>query len=135
MRFHKNRRFLFIITISLLIYLYSRSSGQTDKITNKQNEKRSLKKIECYRHIDIGNSTSLPKHAECTQKDWVRITDDGTLQYNEEILKQLNIQIENCTYSTVSWFENDFNYKETDPIKISNNQKLDSNSEGCFYGL
>lgn len=112
---------IILIIASLLIY------------KNSQNKPHLVKKTNSHRQIKFTKSSlNLPKHAECKQKDWVLVTNDGILLHNEEVLNQLKIEIRNCTYSAVTWLIDDFNYKEGNPEQIANNQKLDSNAELFF---
>lgn len=133
------RGFLLCINIIIILFLTYNLPKRSSKNLPLQsiNIPESIvkfdKKSECYRHIEIGNSSAnLPKHPACPHKDWVLINSDGTLLYNEKVLNQLQIEIESCTYSAITWFKDDFHYKKEDAKPISNNQKIDLNTEFFF---
>ncbi|CAF0882063.1 unnamed protein product [Brachionus calyciflorus] len=103
---------------------------------NKKREHRHVPKREqfisdnCLSAFDLNNSSINKKpwkeHSTCSD-DWVKINEDGTLFFKNEF------NIDSCSYATVEWGSNDFNFKISKFNQISNNSKLDTSKD--FFHL
>ena len=91
---------------------------------------------KCYSAFDL-NLTNIGRlskslrnsHPDCTDSDWVSITNDGHLIYNFKYLNASNILIDFCEYQTVKWKTDDFGYVLESAIRVSNGSQLDLNKE------
>ena len=67
-------------------------------------------------------------------EDWVTIVYDKVAQahrflYNDKYLNANNLVIEECEYATISWKNNDFEYKQSDAEEFFNGSLVDSQKE------
>lgn len=78
------------------------------------------------------SGSSFGQHPKCSDDDWVTITRQGMLLYNEEYLRRKNIEIKKCEYQTVKWQTDDFNY-ETNTLQLVENGTFLDLSEEFFH--
>lgn len=87
--------------------------------------------IEKYKNEDDKSKNNNKKnlHETCTDDDWILIDKNGLITYNYDYLNKNNIIIKECSYQTIEWYKDDFNYKISDSIRIKNGSIININKD------
>jgi hypothetical protein len=65
------------------------------------------------------------KHEQCKEDDWIFVNDRSQILFNYKFLDKMEITIKKCTYSSISWNNDDFHYKiNNENIRFENGSYL-----------
>jgi hypothetical protein len=140
MRFYSSRRLrfkhLFIALLSTLS-LYKLSTHLTrpappsykpEPLNHSQFESSNC--YSAFHPFDsIRSPVDLKPHPTCDKPDWILLKDNATLVYNTAYLQSKQIQIKQCSYSTITWSDNDFKIKNSARRIVADGGKLDVDGE------
>ena len=126
---------IFINEKKTLKHLFKRVSGGSQK--SNENDESCFSAFDSLNKINL-NLYDTNRKTNCSNQDWVLFNiqppnDRGVFTFNYDYLNANSIQIDYCQYSTVGWYENDFQYKLNEMMDLKNGTILNGDGDLFIY--